>query len=97
MAAIYLYTNAVLYAALALWVTASPWKTAEAVGYTQLSSGGHTEYLVVYGGLQFGLAAFFAWTAYTASLQRAGLMFALLLYVPIVLFRSISLAKYWPV
>jgi hypothetical protein len=97
MAAIYLYCNAALYLLFAVWITLSPWQTAPNIGYTGLSSGGRSEYLVVYGGLQVGLALFFAWTAHSSGLHRAGLVFALLLYAPIVLYRSITVARFWPV
>jgi hypothetical protein len=97
MVALYLYVNAALYLLFAAWTTLSPWVTATNIGYTSLSSGGRTEYLVVYGGMEIGFAAFFAWTAASAGLQRAGLVFALFLYVPIVLYRSVALWRFWPV
>ena len=56
-----------------------------------------SEYLTVYGGLQFGLAAIFAWVAMRQDLHQAGLMLAVMLYVPIVLFRWASVVRLWPV
>jgi hypothetical protein len=93
----YLWLNVVIYVGFAAWITVNPWGTAQAAGYQSLSSGGRTEYLAVYGGLQLGVAAFYAWSALTPGQQRAGLMFSLFLYVGIVAYRSISLWKYWPV
>jgi len=95
--AIYLYANAVLYAAFALWITISPWKTAVAIGYESLTASGRSEYLVVYGGLQLGLAAFFALLAVNESTHRLGLMFSICMYVPIVLYRLITVGRFWPV
>ncbi|NJC48190.1 UNVERIFIED_ORG: hypothetical protein GGR78_001441 [Xanthomonas campestris] len=96
MAKAYLWINAVLYVVLAIWCTLSPAKTANAVGYTQLSPAGQSEYLVIYGGLQLGMAFLFGYFAWIDQ-PRTGLLVALAFYVPIVLFRSVSLARLWPV
>lgn len=97
MTALYLYVNAALYLLFAAWCTFSPWKTSLTIGYQALSSSGRSEYLVVYGGLQLGLAAMFAYTAATPQLQRAGMLIALFFYVPIVAYRAITVLKFWPV
>jgi hypothetical protein len=94
---VYLYVNAVLYAVLALWCTLMPARTAASLGYVTLSSGGRSEYLVVYGGLQLGLAYIFFQTARDSSSQRLGLMIAISLYVPIVAYRLLTVARNWPV
>ncbi len=96
MTAIYLWINAVLYAGLAAWCTLAPTATSQAVGFTQLSASGRSEYAVIYGGMQFGFAFLFGWAALGGHL-RFGLVFALALYVPIVLFRAVSLWRFWPV
>ena len=90
MAKAYLWINAVLYVVLAIWCTLSPSKTATAVGYTQLSPAGQSEYLVIYGGLQLGMAFLFGYFAWIDQ-PRTGLLVALAFYVPIVLFRTVSL------
>jgi hypothetical protein len=97
MTAAYLYLNAALYLSFALWMTLNPWKTATGVGYEVLSSSGRSEYLVIYGGLQLGLAIFFAATAASAEWQRLGIIFALCLYAPVVLYRIITVMKFGPV
>lgn len=96
MTALYLWINAILYAALAAWCTLMPKQTSQAIGFIELSASGRSEYAVIYGGMQFGFAFLFAWTALSGN-HRFGLMFALALYVPIVLFRLVSVAKLWPV
>lgn len=96
MASFYLYFNTILYAVFALWCTFAPAQTAKAVGYDALSRSGESEYLVVYGGLQFGLALFFYYCA-RAGEQRTGLILALALYAPIVLYRCVTVARQWPV
>ncbi|MET0292047.1 MAG: DUF4345 domain-containing protein [Steroidobacteraceae bacterium] len=95
---IYLWLNAALYLLFAVWCTASPWKTSANLGYETLTAGGRSEYLVIYGGLQLGFAAFFAITARgDLALQKLGVLFALCLYVPIVAYRLFTVAKFWPV
>jgi hypothetical protein len=97
VAAIYLWINAFLYLIFALWMTVLPQTTSRAVGYLSLSNSGRSEFLVVYGGLQLGLALFFAWTAYQSPRHTVGLVFALFLYAPIVLYRVITVVRFSPV
>ena len=97
MTTAYLWLNAALYAVFGVLCAVNPRGTAKGLGYSLSTHGGLSEYLTVYGGLQFGLAAFFAWTAMRDDLHQAGLVLALALYVPIVLFRWISVARLWPV
>ncbi|MCI2245382.1 DUF4345 domain-containing protein [Xanthomonas sp. PPL568] len=96
MAKAYLWFNAALYALLAVWCTLLPAQTAAAVGYVGLDRSGQSEYLVIYGGLQLGMAFLFGYFARTRQL-RTGLLLALGFYVPIVLYRSASLLRLWPV
>ncbi|PPU93569.1 hypothetical protein [Xanthomonas albilineans] len=96
MAKAYLWFNAALYALLALWCTIWPASTAVAVGYVGLDRSGQSEYLVIYGGLQWGMAFLFGYFARSGQL-RNGLLLALAFYVPIVLYRSASLLRLWPV
>jgi hypothetical protein len=96
MTALYLWINAALYALLALWCTLLPTITSQSIGFVELSSSGQSEYAVIYGGMQFGFAFLFAWTALSGN-HRFGLIFSMAIYVPILLFRIISVARYWPV
>ena len=93
----YLFLNAALYLLFAIWCTVKPSSTAESIGYTTRNASGHSEYLVIYGGLQLGLAFFFAWLGAKPELHRTGAIFSLLFYAPIVLYRLATVAKYWPV
>lgn len=97
MTMVYLWFNAVLYVVFALMCSWNVTTTSRAIGFTQLSPSGVSEYVTVYGGLQLGLGLFFAFTAYRPELHRTGLVLALSLYVPIVLFRCISMMRNWPV
>ena len=97
MAMGYLYLNAFVYLAFALWCTAFPAATALHIGYLDLSSGGQSEYLVVYGGLQFGLAILFYLLARHMAHVRLGVSVALGLYIPVVIYRAVTVLSHWPV
>jgi hypothetical protein len=97
MASVYLYFNSALYLLFAIWCTLAPQKTAQSLGYSALSSAGRSEYLVIYGGLQFGLAILFALLARDPSLLRFGLKVSLFLYLPIVAYRIVTVWRFWPV
>jgi hypothetical protein len=93
----YLYVNAFLYLGFSLWCTLSSRATAFNIGYRELSSGGRSEYLVVYGGLQLGLALIFCLLARTPERTQLGMVLAVALYAPIVAYRLLTLARFWPV
>lgn len=93
----YLLLNAVLYFLLVLWCTFKHGQTSKASGFAVLDNSGHSEYLVIYGGLQLGLAIFFAYLASSESLHRTGIMLSLMLYLPIVIYRIITVIVYSPV
>lgn len=97
MVAAYLWLNAVLYALFAAWCTVRWKSTSAAVGYLALDNGGRSEYLVVYGGLQAGLAIAFALLALRPEWHRAGVLFALCLYAPIVAYRVVTALAFAPV
>jgi hypothetical protein len=97
MTALYLYVNAALYLLFAVWCTVGMSRTAPAMGFTALSHGGRSEYLAIYGGLQVGLAIAFWLLARDEKWHALGVLFAIALYAPIVVFRLISMAKFWPV
>ena len=90
----FLIFNAALYLVFSLWCALSPKSTARNVGFELLKGSGESEYLVVYGGLQLALAFFFLITALSPSMQRAGIIFAALLYVSLAGFRILSFFIY---
>ncbi len=90
MTRFYLYFNAALYLLFAIWCTLAPAGTAAGIGYVVLSPSGLSEFLAVYGGMELGFAAFFVWCSRRA--ERTGLLFALCLYAPIVVWRWSSVA-----
>lgn len=97
MIAIYLWANALLYAVFAALCTLKLSTTSQSMGFLSLDSGGRSEFLTVYGGMELGLALVFAWMAWRPLLNRTGLTVALLIYGPIVAFRLIGWIRLWPV
>ena len=97
MTVAYLWLNVVLYAVFSVWCTLKPTETARSIGYAALEGGGRSEYLVVYGGLQLGLAIAYAIFAMNPQWHRVGLLFSLSIYGAIVLFRAVTLWLYAPV
>lgn len=84
----YLLLNGVLYILFALWCTIMPEKTASALGLSFRSGSGKSEYITVYGGLEFGLGVFFLVTALRPEMREPGLLLALLFYAGLVAWRT---------
>jgi hypothetical protein len=97
MAKAYFYVSAAIYILLAGWCTFQHEQTAAASGYLSLNASGHSEYLVVYGGLQLGIGIFYAYLATRPEYFSVGIIFSVLMYVPIVIYRAISVVSHWPV
>ena len=97
MTNLYFWANALLYCLFALWCTVRKEQTSLASGFTGINNSGWSEYLVIYGGLQLGLAAFFIYLALHSEFYKTGLIFSLFLYSPIVIYRVASIYKFWPV
>ena len=83
----YLLLNAGLYILFALACTLMPERSARVVGLAFGSPSGKSEYITVYGGLEFGVAMFFLVAALRPEFRTAGLLFALLFYGALVLWR----------
>jgi len=90
MVVVYLAFNAVLYAAFSLWCALAPRQTSGFVGLTPANPGGESEYLAVYGGLQAGLAVFYALALAMPEHRRSALVLSLAMYGGIVLLRTIA-------
>ena len=84
---LFLSVQAVLYAALAAWCTLSPDRTSRALGFGLTNGSARSEYLTVYGGLELGMAVFFALTAANPEWRRLGVVFALATYGSLATFR----------
>lgn len=66
------------------------------LGFLSVDRAGRTEFLAIYGGLQLGLAAFLAVCASVAEHRASGLIFAVLLYLGIVLLRIAAMWRNAP-
>lgn len=89
----YLAVNAVLYALFSAWCALMPQQTSTFLGLARTNPGGESEYLAVYGGLQAGLAVFYAVASFTPGYRQAALVFSLALYGGIVLLRTIAVLR----
>lgn len=88
----FLWLNAALYAFFGLFCLVRPQRAGEALGFSLTLPHGLIEFLTVYGGMQLGFAAFFAFAASRGEAGALwGLYFALFLYGPIALVRWASI------
>lgn len=93
----YLWLNAALYFVFAVWCTVKPTGTSTSLGYLELNSSGRSEYLVIYGGLQLGLALMFGWLAMHREFHVVGVLLGLLFYTPLIAYRVVTVFQNWPV
>lgn len=94
MIRIFLAAIGLLYLGLAIWCAVRPGDTSAKVGFQLVGDGGRSEFLTVYGGLEFGLGLMFLWPLIQSSHAAAMLLACLLIHASLVAFRSISLALY---
>lgn len=90
----FLIIVAVVYVALAIWCTAAPATTSKKVGLGLVGGAGKSEFMTVYGGLEFGLALIFAAAAWRTDTIVYGLIACTLLHASVALFRTVSLFKF---
>jgi len=90
-AEIYLWINAVMYGAFAIWCMIQPTNTAAFSGLSFLNVSGRSEYFAIYVGLQGAWAVMYAICATNESLEYAGVFYAVFLYAGVVAGRWISI------
>ena len=90
LAKIYLAIVALLYLGLALWCSFQPNVTSEKVGFQLIGGSGRSEFLAVYGGLEFGLALVLLASLFKSETVVYGLIACVLIHASLVLFRSIG-------
>jgi hypothetical protein len=78
------------YLALALWCSLSPESTARAVGFTLTPGAGQSEFLTVYGGLEFAIGVLFLWPFVQRSDPKYPLIVCLVIHASLVAFRSLG-------
>jgi hypothetical protein len=89
----YLIINAISYLVFSLWCLLKPADTAQNLGYSFLNNGGKTEYMAVYVGMELGFCAFFTLCALYPKYAETGLIFAVCLYLGLMLVRTITALK----
>ena len=97
MAVLYLGFNAVVYVLLGLWCAIAVDRTSTTVGFKLLDSSGRCEYTTVYGGLQLALGILFGIAAVQTQYLALGVLFAVVIYACLCIFRLIGLWRFWPV
>ena len=83
-----------MYAGLAVWCSVQPDMTSKKVGFQLIGGSGKSEFLTVYGGLEFGLALLLLASLFSKETVIYGLWAVLLVHGALVLFRTISLFAY---
>ena len=83
----YLIFNGLLYIIFGIWCTILPKTTANFLGLSWLNNSGRSEYITVYGGMEFGIGLFLLLSAFRANMQSAGLLFMLCFYAGLIVWR----------
>ena len=91
---IFLAIVGVLYLYLAIWCSVRPESTSKLVGFDLHPGSGQSEFLTVYGGLEFGMALFFLLPLIRPASTRDSLLCCLLIHAGLVAFRSAGFLLY---
>jgi hypothetical protein len=91
---IFLATVGIVYLYLAAWCSLKPAATSQLVGFDLKPGSGQSEFLVIYGGLEFGLALLFLWPFLRPKQLETSLQICLIVHASLVLFRSASFFMY---
>jgi hypothetical protein len=94
IAKIFIGLVGVMYMGLAIWCSVQPNITAKKVGFEMIGGSGKSEFMTVYGGLEFGIAVLLLATLFRSETVTYGLWAAMLLHGSLVLFRTISFFAY---
>ncbi|MEZ6097160.1 MAG: hypothetical protein R3C03_23545 [Pirellulaceae bacterium] len=91
---IFLTLVGVIYLGLAVWCTIAPKEVSGKVGLSLTPGTGQSEFLVVYGGLEFGLALIFLMPLFRNDSLPHILLACVLLHGALVVFRTVSFFLY---
>jgi len=94
MTRIYLLLTGLTYLGLAIWCTVAPESTSRKVGFSLNGDSGASEFMTVYGGLEFGLALILLLPFVRPEMESFSLLSCLLIHGSLVLFRGASLMIY---
>ena len=84
----------VLYLGLGIWCAVQPGRTSRTVGFTLERGAGESEFLTIYGGLEFALGLIFLAPLVWPQYERPALLACLVVHAGIVLFRSAGFLLY---
>ena len=87
----YLALVGAMYLGLAVWCTLSPAVTSQKVGFDIQPGSGQSEFLVIYGGLELGLALIFLMPLVYRESLRFSMLACILIHASLVAFRTVSL------
>jgi hypothetical protein len=85
---IFLAIVGLAYLILAGWCAAQPAQTSASVGFSLQKGSGQSEFLTVYGGLEFALGFVFLWPLVRLEQTSNCLMLCLWIQACLVLFRT---------
>jgi len=94
IARIYLSLIGLLYIALAAWCSIDPATTSSKVGFERIGGSGRSEFLVIYGGLELGMALVFLMPWFNRDFTQASLWACILIHACLVAFRMVSFLIY---
>lgn len=94
VAKIFLALTGLLYLGLAVWCSVAPAKVSGKVGFELAPGSGQSEFLVVYGGLEFGLALVFLLPLIRPDSLQTSLIACVLIHASLVAFRTVSFFLY---
>ena len=94
MAKTFLALVGIMYLGLALWCSFSPAQTSQVVGFELIPGPGDSEFLAIYGGLEFGMALLFLAPLVRPDCLKHALWACLLLHLGLVLFRTIGFFQF---
>lgn len=87
---VFLSIVALMYLALSIWCALDPQTTSAKVGFGLNGGAGQSEFLTIYGGLEFGMALVFLIPWAVKEATRFSLLACLLMHASLVVFRSIG-------
>lgn len=91
---LFLAAVGITYLYLAIWCSLKPVETSQLVGFDLNPGSGQSEFLVVYGGLELGLACILLLPLIRPKQVESSLLTCLIVHACLVLFRSVSFFLY---
>lgn len=91
---VFLAFTGALYLYLAIWCSIRPAETSRLVGFQLQPGSGQSEFLTVYGGLEFGLALVLLWPLVDRTMTRRILVCCFLIHASLVAFRTLGFILY---